>query len=339
MNLLALINSQCKFIFNQIIGQGKKLMVDISVIIVSWNAKELLYECLLNLTKEKNHYQLEIIVVDNASTDGAPELVREKFPHVRLLRNDENLGFSKANNIGIKVSKGRYICLINSDAFPLDGCLDRLCKHMDEHKEIGVIGPKVLNPDGTLQPSCREFNTLWKNFCRALALDKIYPKSNLFCGYFMTNWSHDTIREVDYISGCFMMVRTSAIKKVGLLDEEFFFYAEDKDWCKRFWDMDYKVLYFPDAEAIHILYGSTKDIVKFYIQEVKSNLKYYKKHHTQIELIGYIAIAYIHQIVRVLGSVISCIIKPSQKEASLLNIKRSIACLLWLYCNRKNNYI
>src|SRR5271157_5076339 len=146
-------------------------MIDISIIIVSWNAKEYLDECLNSIYENPSKCTLETIVVDNASTDGAPDLVKEKYPQVRLIRNTENLGFAKANNIGIKESMGEYVCLINSDAVVLENCLDLMCNYMNEHPEIGVLGPKVLNSDGSLQPSCREFPTFWKNLCRAFALD------------------------------------------------------------------------------------------------------------------------------------------------------------------------
>ena len=305
-------------------------MINLSNIIVSWNAKEYLDECLQSIVENAPPFAFETIVVDNASTDGAPDLVEKKYPQVHLIRNAENLGFAKANNIGIEQSKGKYICLINSDAVVLKDCLDLMCRYMDEHPEIGVLGPRVLNRDGSLQPTCREFPTFWKNLCRATALDKLFPKSKIFGGYFMMNWSHDTVREVDFLSGCFMLVRKSAIEQVGLLDDNFFFYGEDKDWCKRFWKAGWKVVYFPHAEAIHYLYGSSdKDPVKLYIQQTRANLQYYTKHHSRAAKTAFLLTNIFHQIIRIMGSSILYILKPSGKEITLQKIKRSLACLRW----------
>ena len=306
-------------------------MIDISIIIVSWNAKEFLDECLQSIYKKALSCKLQTIVVDNASTDGAPDLVIEKYPQVNLIRNSENLGFAKANNVGIKKSTGRYVCLINSDAIVLEDCLELMCNYMNEKPKIGVLGPKVLNPDGSLQPTCREFPTFWKNICRAVALDKFFPKSKIFGGYYMMNWSHGTVREVDYLSGCFMMVRRSAIDQVGLLDDSFFFYAEDKDWCKRFWRAGWKVVYFPQAKAIHYLYGSSdKNPIKLYIQQTKANLQYYSKHHNRMAKIVFVITVIIHEIIRILGSSALYLIKPSGREVATQKIKRSIACLGWI---------
>lgn len=306
-------------------------MVDISVIIVSWNAKDLLDKCLMSIYKNTKNCTFEIILIDNASTDGSPELVEEKYPAVKVIRNAENLGFAKANNMGIMRSGGRYVCLINSDAIALEGCLEGMCKHMDENPDIGVLGPKVFNADGSLQLTCRQFPTLWRNICRALAFDKFFPKSALLGSHFLTSRSHDKAQEVDYLSGCFMMARRRAIDQVGLLDDGFFFYAEDKDWCKRFWDCQWKVEYFPDAEAIHYLYGSSSsEPVRFYLLEIKANLRYYNKHHTSLAKAGFISITLLHQMVRIIGSSFNYIIKPSRRASSKINIKRSFACLLWL---------
>lgn len=307
-------------------------MIDISIIIVTWNGKEFLDKCLQSIFDNVSNCRFETIVVDNASIDGAPDLVKEKYPQVRLIRNSENLGFAKANNIGIKESTGEYVCLINSDVVVLKNCLELMCQYMNEHPKIGVLGPKVLYPDNSLQLSCREFPTLWKNMCHAMALDKLLPNSDFFSGYEMVNWPHDSVREVDYLSGCFMMVRQSAIEHVGLLDDDFFFYAEDKDWCKRFWKTDWKVVYYPRAKAIHYESGSAdKDPVKFYVQQAKANLQYYSKHHSRSAQIAFILTVIIHQIVRVFGYSVLYLIKPSKREIALQKIKRNFARLGWIF--------
>jgi len=305
-------------------------MIDISIIIVSWNAKDFLDECLHSIYSNAPSCHFETIVVDNASTDGAPDLVKQKYPQVYLIQNAENLGFAKANNIGIEKSKGKYICLINSDAFVLEDCLDLMLNYINQHPKIGVLGPQVLNPDRSIQLTCRAFPTPWRNFCRALNIDRLFPKSKLFGGYLMMGWSFDTVREIDCQSGCFMMVRRSAIEQVGLLDDSFFFYSEDKDWCKRFWNADWKVVYYPQAKAVHYAGISTKDPVTLYIQQTRANLQYYSKHHGRITKLAFILTDAIHQLSRVLGYSIIYLIKPSSREISIQKIKRSRACLGWI---------
>lgn len=306
-------------------------MVDISAVIVTWNAKQLVAGCLDSLSTESRQGSLEIIVVDNASSDGAPELVRSTYPHVRLIRNEENLGFAKATNIGINASAGRYICLINSDIVVLDGCLDKMRNYMDANQHIGVLGPKVLNADRTLQPSCRSFPGLWSGFCRALALDKLLPRSKAFGREFMTHWSHETASRVDYLSGCFMMARREAVNQVGLLDEDFFFYAEDKDWCKRFWDKGWEVVYYPDAAVVHYMCGSSsRDPIKYYVQEIRANLHYYLKHHGQRASFIFLMISLLHQVMRILGVGMLWPFLSASDGVRKESMKRSLAGMSWI---------
>ena len=150
------------------------MTIDISIVIVSWNDSQQLQVCLESLQECTGSRTVEILVVDNASTDGSPEMVETLFPHVKLIRNHQNLGFAKGNNMGVTESKGRYICLINSDVKVLEGCLDSLADYMDEDAEIGILGPKILNRDLTHQSSCREFPTVWNNFCAAAGLARLF---------------------------------------------------------------------------------------------------------------------------------------------------------------------
>lgn len=307
-------------------------MLDFSIIIVSWNAKKYLAECLQSISEETANHHSEIIVVDNASTDGSPEYVRKRFPNIKLICNDANVGFAKANNIGIRQSTGKYKFLINSDVIVLKGCFDKMLEYMDQHSETGMLGPRILNPDGTLQPSCMGFPNLWNNFCRAFALDSFFPKSRLFGGRLMAFSPHDTICGAEVLNGCFWMVRQEALDQVGLLDENFFIYGEDNDWCKRFGDAGWKVVFFPGAEAIH--YGgasSSNAPVRFYIEMHRANLQYYKKHHNRLSLIGFILITWVHQLARVFGQAILYIINPSKKIQAAFKIKNSVACIRWLF--------
>jgi GT2 family glycosyltransferase len=303
----------------------------LSIIIVSWNAKDYLRKCVESVIKESSKYKSEIIVVDNASTDGSAGLIKDTFKQVKVITNDANYGFAKANNIGIRHSVGKYVLFINSDVEVVKGCIDRMVPFMEQHPEIGMLGPQIIDSRGNMQRPCMGFPTLWNTLCRASSLDTLFPKSKLFGGYLMTYWSHDTIREVDVINGCFWMVRREALDQVGLLDERFFIYAEDKDWCRRFWDSGWKVTYFPQAQSIH--YGgasSSKAPIKFYIEMHRANLQYWRKHHGRTAQIGFLIITGFHHMIRLLGDAMIYIIKPEKRISTTFKIKRNIALIQWL---------
>jgi len=303
-------------------------MIDLSIIIVSWNAREFLSKCLWSLKTSMTDYYTEIIVVDNASTDGSQELVRDQFPRVNLICNDTNLGFAKAINIGVSHCRGKYVCLINSDVEVLEDCFVRMIAYMEHHPEVGMLGPQIIDPNGNIQRSCMGFPTLWNTFCRALALDSLFPKVKLFGGYLMTYWEHNTMRNVDVINGCFWMIKREALDQVGLLDEQFFIYAEDLDWCKRFTMADWEIVYFPMAEALH--YGgasSSNAPVRFYIEMQKANLKFWRKHYGRFSYSVYYAINVLHHFLRVLGYSIHSVLLPQKSKDGSYKILRSISSI------------
>ncbi len=303
----------------------------VSVVIVSWNARDYLSQCLESLTAEVCSYSMEIIVVDNNSSDGSAELVEQKFPHVRLIRKAENLGFAKANNVGIRESSGKYVALINSDVLVLKDCLTQLVDFADAHPDVGMVGPRVIGGDGKLQRSCRGFPTLWNMFCRALALDAIFRRSKMFGGYLLTHWDHDTLKTADTLSGCFWLVRKDALGMVGLLDEAFFMYGEDMDWCKRFWGAGWRLMFVPTAEAIH--YGgasSSNAPVRFFIEKLRGDFQYWHKHHSQIAVACYFLIIGFHLTLRVVGYRLAfCLGQDSQKNCRH-KVERSVAGLKWM---------
>lgn len=305
--------------------------MDLSVIIVSWNARSFLLECLRSVKQETAPYNTEIIVVDNASTDGSCDAVRTKFPDVELIRNSENLGFAKANNIGIGKSSGKYVCLVNSDVTVMKDCIVRMAYYLDAHPEIGMLGPKIRNSDGSLQSSCRGFPTLWNNLCRALALDTFFPRLKLFGGKMMKYWMHDEIRSVDVLSGCFWMVRREALDEVGLLDERFFIYAEDIDWCRRFHKTGWDVVLFPYAEAVHFGGASSSNApTRFYVEMQRANWLYWKKYHNTFVRSGFVAIAWIHLLTRAIGQGILYAVIPSRRAESALKLRGNAAAMGWL---------
>jgi GT2 family glycosyltransferase len=302
----------------------------ISVIIVSWNARSYLEQCLTSLTSEMWRYPLEIIVVDNASTDGSPESVENRFPNVRLVRNTSNLGFSKANNQGIAQSTGKYICFVNSDVKVLDGCITKLVDYMQAHPNVGMAGPSMLGPDGRVGRSCRGFPTVWNMLCHALGLDFIFPKVRLFGGYALRFWPHDTTRRVDILGGWFWIVRREALDEVGLLDEEFFFYAEDMDWCKRFHLNGLRVDYVAEAVSIHFGGGSSKRApLKYHIQRQRADLHYWKKHHSKLGQAAYFCICLVYQTTRLLGNGVLLPFFPRSGDRAHA-VELSWRSLLWL---------
>lgn len=298
-------------------------MPEVSIIIVSWNAREYLIACLMSLYEDELD-GVEIIVVDNGSTDGSAEAVEELFPEVVLIRSDKNLGFASANNVGIRASTGRYICLINSDVVVLDGCVSLLKDYLSSDPQAGLVCPRVLNPDMTLQMTLRRFPSITGTLLSALGLDR---------KNFM---AHDRTMEAEAVSGCFMMVRRVAISETGLLDERFFFYAEDKDWCKRISNAGWKIIFYPKAQAIH--YGGQSSAaapLRFSVEMQKANLKYWNKHHGRAKTLVYLSIIIFHQLMRLIRAAFAFALMPGKRTDEAYKFKRSAACLKWLLSGKE----
>jgi hypothetical protein len=307
----------------------------VSIIIVSWNAKDYLLKCLKSLTQTQGAAKMEIIVVDNASSDGSPEAVQREFPSVRLICTGSNLGFARANNIGMRASKGRYLGLINSDVEVLGDCISRLVDYCEHNPEAGMVGPRVIGGDRKLQRSCRGFPSVWNMFCRALALDALFPHVKLFTGYTLRYWPQDCTRTVDILTGCFWLARRQAVEQVGLLDESFFMYGEDMDWCKRFWGNGWKLVFVPSAEAVH--YGgvsSSNAPVRFYIEKQRADLQYWQKHHSRLAVISYFLISCLHLMLRAIGYGVVLLFARGDQPACRYKVRRSLACLQWMVSGR-----
>jgi len=243
--------------------------------------------------------QLEVIVVDNASADGTCEMIEARFPWVKLIKSGENLGFAKGNNLAIRQCVGRYIALVNPDVIVLPGCLDALADFLDQNPKVGVVGPRVLNPDGTLQSSCRRAPNLWNNFCSATALASAFKGSRFFAGEHMFFFPHDRTLAVDVLVFCFSVVRREAFETVGLLDEDLFMYGDDVDWCRRCWNAGWEVVFFPGAQAIHDRGKITAPYpVRFAVAQQRSVLHYWTKHHGFLGVLGIRSIMLFHHILR-----------------------------------------
>jgi GT2 family glycosyltransferase len=309
--------------------------LDVSVIIVSWNACEFLMQCLASLYTDEGRPVKEIIIVDNASSDGSPEAVAARFPGVRLIRNAENFGFARANNIGVAHSTGRYVCFINSDAKVIGDCIGQLVDYCAGHSKIGLVGPRVMWGDGRLQRTCRGFPNVWNTLCRTLALDTFFPKVKAFSGYSLAYWPQEELREVDILGGCFWLARREAMDQVGLLDEQFFIYGEDMDWCKRYWAKGWKLVFVAHAQAIHYGGGSSANApLRFFVEMQRADLQYWKKHHSTPAVACCFVLACLHALLRVAGYGVAQCFGKSKRALYRYKVERSLACLGDLFGRR-----
>ncbi|RPH95899.1 MAG: glycosyltransferase [Calditrichaeota bacterium] len=231
----------------------------LSIIIVNYNVREFLEQAILSIQQALRTFTHEIWVVDNASTDGSAAFIRKKFPHVRLFENSENAGFARANNQAIAQATGDVICLINPDTIVQEDTFSVLIDFLARSPDVAMVGCKVLNADGSLQAACRRsFPTPWIAFTKIVGLSTLFPSSRLFGRYNLTFLDPDQIAEVEAISGSFMMVRRSVVEQIGGLDEDFFMYGEDLDWCYRIRQAGYKIIYVPTTQIIHFKGESSK---------------------------------------------------------------------------------
>ncbi len=256
---------------------------DVSIVIVSWNTRDILRDCLRSILDDAGPVSYEIIVVDNASADDSVEMVRREFPDVRLIENADNRGFAAANNQGMAVAGGRYVLLLNSDTIVLDHAIAKTVAFAEARPDAAVVGCRVLNPDRTLQPTCFMYPSLFNLLLASTYLYKLWPQSRLLGREQMTWWQRDDVREVDVVTGCFMLVRREAIEQVGVMDERFFMYAEETDWCYRFRKAGWKVLFTPAGEIIHLGGQSSRRVrVEMTVQLRLSILQFVQKHHGRL---------------------------------------------------------
>jgi GT2 family glycosyltransferase len=244
-------------------------MRDASVVVVTYNALPWIEQSVESVRDE------EVVVVDNGSTDGTLDVVRELFPQARLIER-ENLGLASGWNAGLSVATGRYFLLLNADAWMTNGSLARLVEFADAHPEAAVVGPKLLNTDGTLQRSVRGFPTLWRLATEYLFLRKLAPGSRLLNAFYAGGFEHDEEREVEVVMGACMLVRRDAVEQVGPLDESFFLFSEETDWCYRFGQAGWKVVFFPGAECVHV--GGASHGGRMFRENVRGHLRFLAKH-------------------------------------------------------------
>lgn len=255
--------------------------MDVSVIVVNWNTRELLRHCLDSVREASVALKIETIVIDNASHDGSAESVRRHFPEVTLIENGENLGFSAANNQGLARAGGRYVLLLNSDAVLKPGALEEVVAWAEANPQAGMVGCRVLNTDGSLQVSCMRFPDFQGLLTSALFLPRLLPKWG-FLGYEdLTWWDHRDEREVDVLKGCFILARSAAIRQIGMLDESFWLYGEETDWCQRMKQAGWSIHFTPRAEIIHHGGASTNQLSGWILHQLwGAKLQFTGKHRS-----------------------------------------------------------
>jgi GT2 family glycosyltransferase/lipopolysaccharide/colanic/teichoic acid biosynthesis glycosyltransferase len=254
-------------------------LMDLSIIVITYNSRVPVEACLASLEAHAPSCASETIVIDNASEDGTSRTVAARFPRVRLVANEENLGYSRAVNQGIRLSSGRAILIINPDIVVRDGSIDRLMEFLGSHPDAGIVGSKLVFPDGTLQHSCRSFYTFGALVLRRTVLGKLFPRARALREHLLLDYDHEAPRAVDWIIGACMLVRREALAKVGAMDERFFLYFEDIDWCFRMKQHGWSVYYVPASIMVHTYERSSARsfLKKPFLFHLLSLMRYYEK--------------------------------------------------------------
>jgi N-acetylglucosaminyl-diphospho-decaprenol L-rhamnosyltransferase len=288
--------------------------MDLSVVIVNWNTRELLAQCLDSLYASLILKDYEVIVVDNASIDGSSPMVHERFPQVQLIENVENVGFARANNQAIRVSAGRYVLLLNSDTIVKPRAIDALVDFMNTHPHAGACGSRLLNPDGSLQFSCSPAPTLGSEFKRLFHLPGVRPD-----GYYpMDSWDQSLPRRVDVILGACLFLRRKTLDQVGMMDEEYFIYSEEVDLCYRIAIAGWELYWVPQGEVIHLGGQSTRQVSEaMFLRLYQAKLIYFRKRHGRKQAILYKLIIMAAALFRIMLIPLVLLEQPPKRQAFL----------------------
>lgn len=286
----------------------------LSIILVSWNTRQLLADCLDSVYAYPPSEPFEVLVVDNASSDGSAAMVKERFPQARLMESEKNVGFAQGNNLAVPLCSGEYVLLLNPDTVVKPQALDALVQFMDAHSEAGAAGSRLLNPDETLQPSCHPAPTLARELWRLFHLDRIRP----FGAYHMHHWDMNQPREVDVIQGASFIVRKAILDKIGFLDGRYFMYSEEVDLCYRLQKAGWKLYYVPASRVIHYGGQSTKLVAAdMFLQLYLGKLMYFRKHYGRLAGIGYKFILLLAALSRLALIPLAWLQKPPQRQKNL----------------------
>lgn len=290
-------------------------MIDVSVVIVNWNTRDLLHQTLTTLYKETVDVAFETIVVDNGSTDGSVDLVSSQWPQVSLIAHPINAGFAVGNNLGFRECQGRYILLLNSDVIVLPNAVGVMARFLDAHPDAGCVGCRHLNDDGSLQRSMDAYPSLLNDFLSYTELHRLKIFLPLLRKRFPWWSNHDVTRKIDWVNGACMMVRRKVVEQVGGLDEEFFIYAEEIDWCYRMNNAGWNIYFTPKAEIIH-LGGKAMDSVpdrRIILKYIGQN-RFYSKHYSIWRWFIFRFLVLVVAISRIVSILLLLITKPLYKS-------------------------
>ena len=255
---------------------------DLSIITVSWNVRDLLRDCINSVDAGRGNLNLEMIVVDSASSDGSPEMVRQEFPWVNLISSQENLGFPRGNNAGIRQARGRHILLLNPDTVIIEDALPVMVHYLEQQLDVGGLGAQLLNRDGSIQSSRRRFPTFLTALFESTWLENFAPTS-IKRSYYALDLPDDETADVDWVTGACLMVPKRVIENVGSLDEGYFMYSEELDWCRRIKDAGWRIVYLPQAKIMHhIGMSSEQAVTDRHINFQRAKLRYFRKYYGRI---------------------------------------------------------
>ncbi len=254
----------------------------LSIVVVSWNVRDVLRDCLRSIEQTHDDIAVEVIVVDSASTDGSPAMVATEFPQVTLIAVTENVGFPRGNNMGIAKAHGRYILLLNPDTVLHENALTHMVTYLENHLDVGVVGAQLLNDDGSVQSSRRRFPTLTTAFFESTWLQAHAPQRILH-RYYALDMADDQTADVDWVMGACLMTRQEIAQTIGGLDEGYFMYSEELDWCRRIKMAGWRVVYLPTAQVTHYQGKSSEQVVaQRHIYFNRAKLRYFRKYHGRL---------------------------------------------------------
>jgi hypothetical protein len=299
----------------------------LSIIILGWNDKKVIADCLRSIYRGTANLYFEVIVSDNGSTDGSLEMIRSEFPRATVIQNGANLRFAKGNNVAIDASSGDYVLILNPDTIIHDGSLEKFVAFADRHPEAGAFGCRVLNPDGSYQESGRPFPTLRGDWIAAFFLRALAHLSSWFIADRYIGWNGDTERAVDWHSGCCLLIRGDLLKRLGGFDEQFFYYYEDVDLCFRVWKAGYPILFTPSATIVHLGGQSTKERMPlgFELDKYVTRYRYYYKHYGRrgAKNCRYSTFAWLYS--RIIGLQVIQLLNPNAARGRRLELYKAAA--------------
>jgi GT2 family glycosyltransferase len=299
----------------------------LSIVVLCWNDRKVIGDCLRSICEETHVESYEIIVSDNGSIDGCKEFIRDNFPKVQVIENGRNLRFAKANNVGIRASSGEYVLILNPDTIIHDGCLDSMVAYADEHPEIGAFGCRVLNSDGSYQLSAQPFSTVPRELIVAFRLQWLSYVSDFFLGDSYKGWKGERDKRVDWIAGCFMLFRGDLLRRLGGFDEQFFYYYEDMDLCRRIWESGHPIVYAPVGTITHLKGHSTSQRlppVTFAVDSQITRYLYYYKYYGLRGVRHARLVSLVAMTVRRVGYGLLQLVKPTELGERRLELLRAL---------------